>query len=102
VSDPQVAQQVEIQAKYAGYIEKQNAEVEKSRRHEELVLPQSLDYRNVPGLSAEVREKLIHVRPATLGQATRIPGVTPAAVSLLLMHLKKRGHEPPDDLAKSA
>jgi tRNA uridine 5-carboxymethylaminomethyl modification enzyme len=102
VTDPQIAQQVEIQAKYAGYIEKQSAEVEKSRRHEELVLPQNLDYRNVPGLSAEVREKLIQVRPATLGQAARIPGVTPAAVSLLLVHLKKRGHELADDLAKSA
>jgi tRNA uridine 5-carboxymethylaminomethyl modification enzyme len=98
VADAEVAQQLEIQAKYAGYIEKQNAEVEKSRRHEELTLPQGLDYHKIPGLSAEVREKLAKLRPATLGQAARIPGITPAAVSLLLVHLKKRSSE----LSKSA
>jgi tRNA uridine 5-carboxymethylaminomethyl modification enzyme len=93
VADAAVAQQAEIQAKYAGYIERQSAEVERSRRQEELSMPVDLDYRKVAGLSAEVREKLLAVRPATLGQAGRIPGVTPAAVSLLLVHLKKRPHE---------
>ncbi len=90
VADPQVADQVEIQAKYAGYIERQRDEVEKARQAEAVTLPEELDYDQVKGLSAEVREKLTRVRPATLGQAARIPGGTPAAVSLLLVHLKKR------------
>ncbi len=90
VEDPKVAEQVEIQAKYAGYIERQRDEVEKARRAEAVKLPQELDYDQVKGLSSEVREKLARARPATLGQAARIPGVTPAAVSLLLVHLKKR------------
>ncbi len=89
-ADPVVAQQVEIQAKYAGYIERQQAEIERQRRHEETRLPADLDYAEVRGLSAEVREKLVRHRPATLGQAGRIPGVTPAAISLLLVHLKKQ------------
>ncbi len=90
VADPKVAEQVEIQAKYAGYIERQRDEVEKARQAEAVALPEELDYDQVKGLSAEVREKLARVRPATLGQAARIPGVTPAAVSLLLVHLKRR------------
>lgn len=90
VEDPKVAEQVEIQAKYAGYIERQREEVEKARQAESVKLPEGLDYDRVKGLSSEVREKLSRVRPATLGQAARIPGVTPAAVSLLLIHLKKR------------
>ncbi len=90
VADPKVAEQVEIQARYAGYIERQRDEVEKARQAEAVALPEELDYDQVKGLSAEVREKLARVRPATLGQAARIPGVTPAAVSLLLVHLKKR------------
>ncbi len=90
VEDPKVAEQVEIQAKYAGYIERQREEVEKARQAESVKLPEGLDYDQVKGLSSEVREKLSRVRPATLGQAARIPGVTPAAVSLLLIHLKKR------------
>jgi len=90
VADPQVAGQVEIQAKYAGYIGRQREEIERQRRHEELVLPADLDYTAVHGLSREVREKLDRHRPQTLGQAGRIPGVTPAAVSLLLIHLKRR------------
>ena len=88
-SDPQVAEQVEIQAKYAGYIERQREDIERQRRHEQLALPPDLDYAEVRGLSREVREKLIRHRPHTLGQAGRIPGVTPAAVSLLLIHLKR-------------
>jgi tRNA uridine 5-carboxymethylaminomethyl modification enzyme len=96
VADPRVAEQVEVQAKYAGYIERQQAEIERQRRHEEQPLPADLDYGAVTGLSAEVREKLAAARPQTLGQAARIPGVTPAAVSLLLVHLKKRGLTRPE------
>jgi tRNA uridine 5-carboxymethylaminomethyl modification enzyme len=88
-ADPQVAEQVEIQAKYAGYIERQRDEIERQRRHEQLALPPDLDYAQVQGLSREVSEKLGRHRPHTLGQAGRIPGVTPAAVSLLLVHLKR-------------
>jgi len=94
VDNPQleacVVEQVEIQAKYAGYIERQQQEIEKNRRHEEMRLPDSLDYRQVSGLSTELQEKLEQQRPATLGQAGRIPGMTPAALSLLRIHLKKR------------
>jgi tRNA uridine 5-carboxymethylaminomethyl modification enzyme len=93
VCDPEVAAQVEIQAKYAGYIERQHAEVRRQRRHDETPLPAQLDYQSVRGLSVEVREKLTAIRPATVGQAARIPGVTPAAISLLLVHLRKRSHE---------
>ncbi len=90
VENPQVAEQVEIQAKYAGYIQRQQDEVEQARRAEAVKLPESLDYAQVKGLSSEVREKLMRHRPQTLGQAGRIPGVTPAAVSLLMIHLKKQ------------
>jgi tRNA uridine 5-carboxymethylaminomethyl modification enzyme len=89
VSDARVAEQVEVQAKYSGYIERQQAEIERQRRHEEHLLPCDLDYDRVRGLSAEVCEKFRNHRPQTLGQAARIPGVTPAAISLLLVHLKK-------------
>ena len=90
VEQPQIAEQVEIQAKYAGYIDRQQDEIERTRRNETLNLPADLDYANVKGLSSEVREKLARHRPQTLGQAGRIPGITPAAVSLLLVHLRKR------------
>ena len=86
----QVEEQVEIQAKYSGYIDRQRDEVERTRRAEAIRLPVDLDYANVKGLSAEVSEKLARQRPETIGQAGRIPGVTPAAVSLLLIHLKKK------------
>jgi len=85
-----VAAQVEIQAKYAGYIDRQQQEVERQRRQEDTCLPDALDYDQVRGLSHEVRQKLAAQRPPTLGHAARIPGVTPAAVSLLLVHLKKQ------------
>lgn len=88
-ADPQVAEQVAIQAKYAGYIERQQAEIERMVRFESLRLPDTLDYDTVEGLSHEVRLKLAAARPETLGHAARLPGVTPAAVSLLLVHLKK-------------
>ena len=90
VADSAVAEQLEIQAKYAGYIERQQNEVEKHVRHEETLLPAELDYAGVRGLSTEVRQKLVSHRPVTLGQAARISGVTPAAISLLLVHLKRR------------
>ncbi|MCC6208202.1 MAG: tRNA uridine-5-carboxymethylaminomethyl(34) synthesis enzyme MnmG [Gammaproteobacteria bacterium] len=89
VADAAVAEQVEIQARYAGYIDRQQDEIERQRRHEGTRLPEALDYSEVHGLSTEARQKLAAARPATLGQAARIPGVTPAAVSLLLLHLKK-------------
>jgi len=86
----QVPAQVDVQAKYHGYIERQHEEIERQRRHEDTRLPDDLDYAAVRGLSNEVRERLAEHRPATLGQAARIPGITPAAVSLLLVHLKRR------------
>lgn len=89
VTDEKVAEQVEIQCKYAGYIERQQDEIHKQRRNEETRLPDWLDYTQVRGLSNEVRQKLQTQRPATIGQAQRIPGVTPAAISLLLVYLKK-------------
>ncbi len=85
-----VIEQVEITTKYAGYIEKQQDEVERSAAHEQTPLPADLDYSQVHALSFEVRQKLQRHRPATLGQASRISGVTPAAISLLLVHLKKK------------
>ena len=87
----QVTEQIEIQLKYAGYIERQNDEIEKHLRHEETLLPLDLDYNEVPGLSKEVIIKLNDVKPQTVGMASRISGITPAAVSILLVHLKKRG-----------
>ncbi|MDX1594030.1 MAG: tRNA uridine-5-carboxymethylaminomethyl(34) synthesis enzyme MnmG, partial [Gammaproteobacteria bacterium] len=91
VDEPGVAEQVQVQAVYAGYLERQRAEVARSRRHETVALPDDLDFAAIHGLSNEVRQKLLAHRPATLGQAARIPGVTPAAVSLLLVHLKRQG-----------
>ncbi len=89
--DPAVAEQVEIQVKYAGYIDRQAKEVERHEYYENLKLPAELDYMAVSALSIEVRQKLNKHRPETLGQASRIAGVTPAAISLLLVHLKKGG-----------
>ncbi len=84
-----VAEQLEIEAKYHGYIERQNQEIERARANESTRLPDGIDYAKVRGLSTEVSEKLNCFKPATIGQASRISGVTPAAVSLLLVHLKK-------------
>jgi tRNA uridine 5-carboxymethylaminomethyl modification enzyme len=86
---PQIRTQLEVAAKYAGYIERQEEEIARQRRNEETRLPADLDYARVAGLSNEVRQKLSQVRPATVGQAGRVPGITPAAVSILLVHLKK-------------
>jgi tRNA uridine 5-carboxymethylaminomethyl modification enzyme len=93
-SDPRLVEQatlaIEAQAKYAGYIERQHAEVERQRRNEDTRLPTGIDYAVVAGLSHEARERLAKCRPDTLGQASRLPGITAATISILLVHLKKR------------
>ncbi|MEO5765706.1 MAG: tRNA uridine-5-carboxymethylaminomethyl(34) synthesis enzyme MnmG [Casimicrobiaceae bacterium] len=89
VTDASVAEQVEISTKYAGYIERQQVEIERRLAHEDTRLPPRLDYRNVRGLSIEVQQQLNAHRPETIGQASRISGITPAAISLLLVHLKR-------------
>lgn len=89
VADEKVAEQVEIQAKYHGYIERQREEIERNEQYEILGLPDNLDYREVRGLSIEVQQKLNRHKPETIGQAARISGITPAAISLLLVHLKR-------------
>ena len=90
VSDPRVAEQVEVQTRYAGYLDRQQEEIDRQRRHESLVFPTGFDFAEVPGLSSEIVQKLSRALPQTLGQAMRIAGVTPAAVSLLLVHLRRR------------
>lgn len=87
--DDQVAEQLEIQTKYSGYINRQYEEIERLRDSENVMLPDALDYTAISGLSKEIQQKLMNVKPQTLGQASRIPGVTPAAVSLLMVYLKK-------------
>ena len=89
LEDRQAIRQVEIQARYSGYIDRQKAEIERREKHQELALPAETDYQSVRGLSSEARQKLAEVKPQTLGQASRIPGVTPSAISLLMVHLKK-------------
>ena len=86
----EIRAQLEVRAKYSGYIERQTDEIERQRRNEDTALPEHLDYATIKGLSNEVKQKLADIRPATLGQAARIPGVTPAAISILLISLKKR------------
>ena len=88
--DRAIATQLEVEARYAPYIERQNDEIERRRRHETMTIPDDFDYTKVRGLSSEVTDKLVGHRPASLGQASRISGVTPAAISLLLVHLHKR------------
>ncbi len=90
VHDEKVAEQIDIQVKYEGYIHRQQDEIERLRRNEESVLPENLDYNLVSGLSTEVMQKMTEIQPLTVGQAARIPGVTPAAISLLLVYLKKK------------
>ncbi|HET6395287.1 MAG TPA: tRNA uridine-5-carboxymethylaminomethyl(34) synthesis enzyme MnmG [Pseudoxanthomonas sp.] len=89
VDDAKVAEQVEIAVKYAGYLERQREEIARQQRHEATAIPADFDYAAVRGLSAEVRQKLERVRPLSIGQAQRIPGMTPAAISLLLVHLER-------------
>jgi tRNA uridine 5-carboxymethylaminomethyl modification enzyme len=90
VSDPSVAEQLEIQIRYAGYLGRQEADIERRRKNESRIIPDEFDYGRVKGLSSEAREKLNQIRPDTIGQASRIPGMTPAAISLLLIHMKKK------------
>ena len=97
--DPQVRQQLEIAAKYQGYIDRQADEIEKLKGSEQYPLPASLDYSEVHGLSIEVQQKLAKQRPETIGQAGRISGVTPAAISLLLVHLKRKSRKTTDQVA---
>ena len=87
----QIERALEVRAAYAGYIERAEDEIERARSHDHLAVPAELDYGSLGGLSTEVRQALIRVRPATVGQAARIPGMTPAAVSILLVHLKRHG-----------
>jgi tRNA uridine 5-carboxymethylaminomethyl modification enzyme len=89
VADQKVSEQVEIQAKYQGYIDRQHLEIGKGEQNESLCLPGTLDYREVRGLSIEAQQKLNQFKPETIGQAARISGITPAAISLLLVHLKR-------------
>lgn len=89
VADPKVAEQVEISVKYAGYLDRQREEIARQQRHEATPIPASFDFAGVNGLSAEVLQKLQKVSPSSIGQAQRIPGVTPAAISLLLVHLER-------------
>lgn len=89
IADSAIVEQIEIQAKYQGYIDRQLVEIQRQARYENIKLPLNLDYNLVKGLSNEVREKLIQHKPLNLGQASRIPGITPAAISLLLVYIKK-------------
>lgn len=89
IEDSEAAEQIEIQVKYDGYIQRQDDEIAKHQRQEMTALPQDFDYHGIRGLSNEVQQKLAAAKPATLGMASRIPGITPAAISLLLVHLKK-------------
>ena len=89
VADAKVAEQVEIGVKYAGYLDRQREEIERQQRHEATPIAEAFDYATVRGLSAEALQKLERVRPQTIGQAQRIPGMTPAAISLLLVHLER-------------
>ncbi|MCM8820994.1 MAG: tRNA uridine-5-carboxymethylaminomethyl(34) synthesis enzyme MnmG, partial [Candidatus Omnitrophica bacterium] len=84
-----VMKEVEIEVKYSPYIEKMLSEIEEFRNLEKIRIPENIDYNKIPGLSLEIREKLSYFKPLTLGQASRISGITPAAVSVLFVHLKK-------------
>ena len=90
VDDADVAEQVEIEAKYSGYLARQREDIARQQRHAHTAIPDDFDYARVRGLSTETLQKLQRVRPQTVGQAQRIPGMTPAAISLLLVHLVKR------------
>ena len=95
----EVLEQIEIETKYAGYVKRQQEEIERFRRWEQMLLPEDINYWEVPGLSTEVREKLSQVRPRSLGQALRISGVTPAAITAIQVYLRKRGWRPIKDAA---
>lgn len=89
VEDEMVAMQIEVQLKYAGYIERQQAEIERQLKHENTKIPANMDYESIKSLSSEVKQKLTQIKPQTIGQASRIPGITPAAISILLVHIPR-------------
>jgi len=91
LGDKQASEQIEIQTKYAGYIDRQLDEIAKKKRHEDTLIPMDFNFHQISGLSNEVVAKLTEARPETIGKASRISGITPAAVSLLLVYLKKHG-----------
>jgi tRNA uridine 5-carboxymethylaminomethyl modification enzyme len=91
---PSIAEQIEIDAKYDVYLSRQSADIASYRRDEAIALPEQLDYAAINGLSNEVRQKLTEHRPSTIGQAARIDGITPAALTLLVAHLRRRGKKP--------
>jgi tRNA uridine 5-carboxymethylaminomethyl modification enzyme len=91
LDDSAAALQLDVQARYTGYLQRQQDEIERQRRQVDTPIPTDFDYAGVRGLSAEVRGKLQAIRPTNIGQAGRISGVTPAAIGLLLVHLKRRG-----------
>ena len=93
-TDVRVSEQIEIQAKYSGYISRQKEEIEKSRKHEETAIPADMDFSSISGLSNEIVQKLERIKPHTIGQASRISGITPAAISLLLIFIKKKSSSP--------
>jgi tRNA uridine 5-carboxymethylaminomethyl modification enzyme len=86
---PRVRQQIEVEALYRGYLSRQDAEVKQLRTTEQILLPSDVDYDNIGGLSAEIREKLAHTRPESLGAMGRIPGVTPPAILAVMSHLRQ-------------
>jgi tRNA uridine 5-carboxymethylaminomethyl modification enzyme len=90
--EEEVAKQIEIEVKYSGFIQRQIAEVQRFKNLEKIKIPQQIDYSAIPALSREIKEKLGKIRPLTLGQASRISGITPAAVSMLMVYLKKLSH----------
>jgi len=102
VDDPRVAEQVEVQAKYSGYLDRQAEEIERQRRSEAIVIPPDFSYAEVSGLTVEVRTRLERARPETVGQAMRISGITPAAISLLLVFLKRWRAKPDEPAARAA
>ena len=85
-----VAEQIDIQAQYHGYLARQASEIARQLQYESADIPSNIQYEQISGLSSELKQKLMNVKPATIAQAKRIPGMTPAAISLLLIHLKKR------------
>ena len=89
LDDPEVVEQIEIDARYSGYLARQQEEIDRTSRHADTVVPADFDYRAVPGLSREIVTKLSDFRPHTVGHAARISGVTPAALSLLLVYIKR-------------
>lgn len=98
IVDQDAAEQVDVQAKYEGYLKQQQTEIDRQKKYETTIIPKDLDYRQISSLSNEVRQKLISIRPSTIGQASRIPGITPAAISILLIYVKRERHSRSDEV----